>query len=249
MKASIQIKLAVIAVAILSAGFAVPVYAIAVFGADVTASLRMADTNGGDEIELIANQTATVFGFASTGQAFAEATATSLVLGNPSATSTDTAAFAGFTPTGGTFAIARALAIGLVSINNTKTTDLTASIILDFGFNGFAISDPLAGKLAFSRIAIRVLGPNEFGGAIAVDLIEPILASTFMLNPFGGSGSVPFAVSVPSFASQPILLQIEAFGRAQVTEPGILVLFGMGLLALIGLHAVLSVKRGGAVWL
>lgn len=242
MKASIQIKLAIIVLAVLSASFAAPAYAIAVFGAEVTASLWMADINDSNEIQLIANQTATVFGSASTGQAFAEATATSLAFGNSSATSTETAAFAGFTPTGRTFAIARALSTGLVFINNTTTTDVTTSIILDLDFSGFAIFDSLAGEFAFSRIAIRVLGPNEFGGAVAVDLIDPILASTSILDSFGGSGAVFFDVFVPSLASQPILLQIEALGRAQVTEPGIFVLFGMGLLALISLHTVLPVK-------
>lgn len=246
MKASIRIKLAVIAFSVLSASFALPVYAIAVFGGDATASLKMTDISDGNGTEIITYQTDTVFGGATTGQAFAQATATSLAFGDSTATLTDTAAFVGFTPTGGTFAIARAISTGLVSIKNTTTSDLTASFILDFGFSGFAIFDPRAGESAFSRIAIRVFGPNEFGGPAAVDLIDPILADTSILNSFGDSGSVSFDVFVPSLAFQPIWLQIEAFGRAQVTEvtePGILALFGMGLLTLIGLRTTLSMKR------
>ncbi|EAR21768.1 hypothetical protein [Nitrococcus mobilis] len=247
MRISIQIKLAAIVFATLSVGFAVPAHAVAVFGAGVTTSLQVTDIRDDNGIELIANQTATVFGSASTGQAFAEASATSLVFGDSSASLTDTVAFAGLTPTGGAFAIASALSTGLTFINNATTTDLIASLILDFSFSGFAIFDPLGREFAISKIAIRVLGPYGFGGAAAVDLIDPILASTSILNPFGGSGAVSFAVFVPSLATQPILIKIEAFGRAQVTEPSILVLFGMGLLALIGLHTVLSEKE--SAWL
>lgn len=255
MKARIQIKSAVIAFAVLSASFAVPAHAIAVFGADVTASLRMTDISDGNGTEIITYQTDTIFGSATAGQAFAQATSTSLAFGHSTATLTDTAAFVGFTPTGGKFAIARAISTGLVFIKNTTTSDLTASFILDFGFSGFASFDPFSGEFALSRIVIRLLGPDEFGTPATEYLIDPIFADTSILNPFAGSGSVRFDVFVPSLAFRSLLLQIDAFGQAQiteVTEPGTLVLFSMGLLALIGLRtafvheeAVLALNLSG----
>lgn len=251
MKANIQIKLAVIAFALLSASFVVPAYAIPVFGANVTASLRVTDIRDDNGTELTINQAATVFGAAAPGQAFASAISVGLVFSDPAtsfgnAISTDTATFAGTTATGQTLAGASAISTGLIFIDNATTVDLTVSFILDFSFSGFASSDPLAGEFALSGIAIRVLGPDEFGTPAAEDLIDPIFADTSMLNPFEGSGSVPFDAFVPSpfndpfLSFQPILFQTEAFGLAQVTEPGIFVLFGMGLLALIGLHAAKS---------